>query len=388
MNIVQAFTKYNKGSVILISGLSGSGKCKLASFLANLMDHKLIKLEEYYKPNVVYDKDENYVELKNNVRVLNWDNIYESVNWDSLNDFIDQNKQNGIVICGMGFPKDNINHKDFHIHIKINKQNLIEKRTKYLESHPEQNKMNEETQKLLLNDVTFPLYLKVRDDSQIDKFINANELSEDDIKDESFKYLMNVIESWLNTHDNTQRNSNRQFVKQYNRYDNKQDNRQYNTYKRRFMNRTFGHLDIGDIEIDDKLDDKPNDKPNDKPDEKTEEKKPESEIEPKKEIKIEGKTNNDVKVITTKGPKIDDLKMRSHYEGNKSAYDDYFHNKKIKIYDFNDEGDAYPEEYRALHQESSSSVEDSDKVTSSTDSNNSDDQYLYTIPGDVDINTL
>ena len=362
MNIVQAFTKFNKGSVILISGLSGSGKCKLASFLANLLEHKLVKLEEYYKPNIVYDKEENYVELKNNIKVLNWDNIYESVNWDSLNDFIDQNKQNGIVICGMGFPKDKIKQKDFHIHIKINKQNLIERRAKYLETHPEENKMNDETQKLLLNDVTFPLYLKVRDDSQIDKFINANELSEDEIKDEAFKYLMNVIESWINNYDNTQKDKPRQFVKQYERQYVRQDNRQYdNTYKRRFMGRAFGHLDIGDIEIDD--DSKKSE------DIKTQEKK--------SDLVEKAKIIDDTKSME-KPIKKEDLKAKSHYEGSKSAYDDYFHNKKIKIYDFNDEGDEYPESYRAQH-EASSSTDDSDKISSS----DSDDVFLYTTAGDI-----
>ena len=47
-----------------------------------------------------FEKSENYVDLHNGIKVLDWDNIDKSVNWDELNKAIDAEKGNGVVVVG------------------------------------------------------------------------------------------------------------------------------------------------------------------------------------------------------------------------------------------------------------------------------------------------
>src|SRR5439155_20230118 len=111
MNIVQAYTKFNNQNIILISGFSGSGKTKLAQFLAKLFGFQLVGLSTFYYPEELYATDENYVLLKNGVKVLNWANIYKSVDWDKFNKYIDTVKAKGVVIHGFGFPSQLLKFK-------------------------------------------------------------------------------------------------------------------------------------------------------------------------------------------------------------------------------------------------------------------------------------
>lgn len=187
MNIVEAYLKFKKQTIILFSGLSGSNKSKFASFVGELFGYKIIKLEDFYYKD--YDKSENYVQLTDE-KILNWENIYESIDWKKFNEVVNSNKQTGIIISGFGFPSKLINFDvDFHIHVKINKKTLIETKT-----------INENDLELL-NKVSIPMNIKITDESKIDKFINVNSLSYDDAKEEIFDYLMHVIQNWLDKYN-------------------------------------------------------------------------------------------------------------------------------------------------------------------------------------------
>ena len=49
MNIIDAYKKFNKQLIILISGMSGSGKSKLAKNIAEDFNLEVIKQNDFYK---------------------------------------------------------------------------------------------------------------------------------------------------------------------------------------------------------------------------------------------------------------------------------------------------------------------------------------------------
>jgi len=156
VNIAEAYLKYKGQCVILVSGFSGSGKTTLAKFLASLFKFKLINQNNYHVPKDTYDIEKNYVILKNESKVLNWDNIYESVDWNKFNDDINNFKTHGIIVCGFGFPKSLLKFTpDCHLHIKISKQNLIKNREEYYD----RNKMVDIDHRLPLSGVDHRLPL-------------------------------------------------------------------------------------------------------------------------------------------------------------------------------------------------------------------------------------
>lgn len=206
MNIVQAYTKFKGQFIILISGFSGSGKTKISKFIAELFGFKHINLSQFYYPTEIFDKKDNYALLKDKTPILDWDNIYKSVDWDKFNTFINDNKQKGLVVVGFGFPTKLLHFDpNFHIHIKISKKNLLENREKYIETHATNKDISndKDIDKSILNNITYPLYLKINEDSKIDKYINVNDVSEDDAKEETFTYLINMIQKWLDEYNKT-----------------------------------------------------------------------------------------------------------------------------------------------------------------------------------------
>lgn len=210
MNIVEAYLKFRGQYIILISGFSGSGKSALGEFIANLFGFELVKLERFEYSKDEFDREENYITLKNNIKVLDWDNIHKSINWNKFTEHINALKsKTGLVITGFGFPTSLLRFEpDVHIHLKTSKKILIEKREKYMETHLDDpfrklGKDYNSTMVLTLNTVTYPHYLDFMKESKIDKFINGNELSEKGINDEAFSYLMHHTEKWLTDHPRT-----------------------------------------------------------------------------------------------------------------------------------------------------------------------------------------
>lgn len=176
MNIVDAYIKFNSQLIILISGFSGSGKTVLARNIQRDFKLSFLNLNDFYRED--YNE---MVDLGNNIKVIDWDNP-ESIDWNKFNMKVNLDKSKGVVISGFGFPKDKIDFKpDFHIRIDVPKPLLLDLRHKYLEENKD-NKLNEfkntETEKLILNKLSYGHYLKIKENSEYTYVYNLYGLSE------------------------------------------------------------------------------------------------------------------------------------------------------------------------------------------------------------------
>lgn len=199
MNIVEVYNNFNEQLIILISGLSGSKKTTLAKKISKDFKLKMFNLEDYSVLN-----NDNTVKLSNDVTVTDWDHI-DSYNWEQFNIDINNNKKDGLVVCGQYFTSDKINFKpDFHIHIKISKKRLTENRHEFIEKHPDKfpDVLNTPTESLIINQLAYPHYLEYLEKSSVDKFINANEITEEEVYDSAFSYLINMIDKFLEDNRN------------------------------------------------------------------------------------------------------------------------------------------------------------------------------------------
>lgn len=201
MNIVQAYTKFNGQNIILISGFSGSNKSKYAKFIAELFKYQIVDLTKFYKSLDEYDKPSNYEELKDGTKILRWDDVERSVDWNKFNSFIDANKRDGVVVYGFGFPVKMLKFApNFHLLVKISKQNLVFNRENFIRTHSTdgtdiQRKIEQD--RLIMNYVSYPVRMKIDEETKYDKIVNTNDKTEEEIKDDIFMYFMNVIGKWI-----------------------------------------------------------------------------------------------------------------------------------------------------------------------------------------------
>lgn len=222
MNIVEAHIKLKNQLVILISGLSGTGKTKLAKSISELFKIKFINMNDYCDKN--YNKT---IKLPSGVEVINWDtdDIYD---WNKFNGDMDKYAKDGVIVCGVVFPKDKIKFKlDFHIHIKLNKQNLFKKRTEYLEEHKEDcqevgRNVDKNIEYTIFNQLTFPYYLGMAERSDITKFINANEYAnldqivyDEKLFDDAFDYLIKGIEKKIYGEKTVEKSNGKKYDTEY-----------------------------------------------------------------------------------------------------------------------------------------------------------------------------
>lgn len=201
MNIIEAYIKFNGQLIILISGLSGSGKSKLAKMFAKDFKLKLINVNKYYKKD--YTKTINIGDLS----VIDWDDA-DAIDWDRLNKDINESKNDGVIVSGIMFPEENIKFtSDIHFHVKISKKNLMEKRKEFAEKNKDDKpflyKLNDsEMEQQIFNKITFPHYFKYLEQSKITKFLNLNESTIEELYDESFDFAINFIQQYLNKRNN------------------------------------------------------------------------------------------------------------------------------------------------------------------------------------------
>jgi adenylate kinase family enzyme len=338
-NVVEAYTDKKGKSIILFSGLSGSGKSKIAKFIAEKFNYKITNLNDFYYSKETYDKPNNYVELDDK-KILDWDNIYESVNWDKLNEHVNMYKNKGLIIYGLGFPTKLLKFKpDYHFLVKISKPKLLENREKYLKKQDKNNKDDKDDKdddiqeqdkefikkinkmdidKKILNKITYPHYLNIITDSKIDKYLEVDKMTTEELYKDVFDFLIKSIISWLKKFD-TKRNKNREFNKS-DTYDGKT-----NTY-----------------------------------------------YEGKSQIYDPSKLNGD---------KCN--KYMRYSDGNDKAYDWYYHNNKRVINDFNEQGIPYSQEYLNKVKKDCGDRLDSSSYQDSSDfsdkhTSDSNQEYLFT----------
>ena len=211
MNIVEAYIKENKQMVILISGFSGSGKTIISrSLLKDINksnkdnnDNKdnqftFLNLNDFLKSESVYN---NVVEV-GELKVIDWDSP-DAVNWEEFNKKINEVKNNGVIVSGFAFPKDKLSFKvDFHIHLKMLKDDLIKNRSDFTAEKIDDKtsriaEIGEEMEKRILNKVTFPHYLNSLQTSTFNKMINVKYGEIKEAYDEVFVYIMEEIKKRL-----------------------------------------------------------------------------------------------------------------------------------------------------------------------------------------------
>lgn len=192
MNIVEAFLKFNGKLIIILSGLSGSGKKAIAKFIERDFKLVLINIDDY----VISNFDKTQV-LQNDVKIINWDDV-DSYDWEKINQVVLENQSKGVILCGPYFPTKKLQFEtDFHIQIKVPKQILIENRLKYAESNESKFKGLSEYIPMIVNQITYPSFLKYSEESKIDKHVNSKEHTNDQIYDQVADFLFFKIKENL-----------------------------------------------------------------------------------------------------------------------------------------------------------------------------------------------
>lgn len=204
-SIIEAFIEKKGGLIILISGMSGSGKTKLGKELAKLFKCEFLNSSKFCKKDYDDKISFKFPNSEKTYEFLNYDSD-DIIDWNKFNDEVKELKNKGVIISGISFPKNKINFTaDFSIHIKLNKQNLLKKRKQFLEDHKEDcnnfDIINDSNIELyIMNHYTYPYYLNITQNTFINKFINANELVEksnedyfDSIFDECIDFLIKSI---------------------------------------------------------------------------------------------------------------------------------------------------------------------------------------------------
>lgn len=193
MNIIEKYIEDKKSLVILISGFSGSGKTVIGKSLAKDLKLEFINLNDFYK--------EKYTDSKQvgNLTVITWDSP-NAIDWDKFNDKINEYIMKGVVISGFAFPENKLKFNvDYHIHLKISKDDLIKIRADYIsekkDSKLEDYKdMNPEIEKRILNAISFPIYLEMLKESKFTKPINVQYGKLKEAYDDTYNYIKESIE--------------------------------------------------------------------------------------------------------------------------------------------------------------------------------------------------
>lgn len=201
MNIVEAYIKFNGQLIILVSGLSGCGKLALGKSITRDFKIKLLDQHNYYK------KDYNVItSLPDGTKIINW-YTDDAIDWEKFNDDINKYKKEGIAVIGMSFPVNKLNFDpDYHIHLNISKQICLEKRKEFLEKHKDEymdeyKVINTPTEKLIMNQFIFPYDIESTKNSKVNKFVNINELTDEQVYDGVFEVLKDFIQRWLDNYD-------------------------------------------------------------------------------------------------------------------------------------------------------------------------------------------
>jgi len=116
---------------------------------------------------------------------------------------VNELKGKGVVISGFCFPPDVLKFEsDFHIHTAISKQVCLKRQNKFItrnkSKYPnEYNELNTPTESMKMNKILYPAYLKYNKSMVINKYMNVNDLDQNQIYDSSFNYLIQEIEKFL-----------------------------------------------------------------------------------------------------------------------------------------------------------------------------------------------
>jgi cytidylate kinase len=173
MNVVEAYTQFKGQLIIVISGIAGSNKNKIAKIIANSLKLQLIKQIDYYKPS--YDKK---ITRPDGIEIINL-NTDDVIDWDKFNNDVNHMSQKGVILSVSTLPNNMINFTvDYHIHLAISKQNYAENREKYLTRYKDDNpqdfsELNTQIDKWKINQ-NYMYYKNSINNMNIHKFITVN----------------------------------------------------------------------------------------------------------------------------------------------------------------------------------------------------------------------
>jgi len=226
MTVVEAYIKFSSQLVILTSGLPGCNKNKVSKEIASIFKVKYMSLRDFLKKD--YNKE---VVLSNGSKAIDWDNN-DAYDWEKFNNTVDKYKSEGIIISGFAFPTNLIKFKvDAHINIKISKKQYTDSRHKYLQDHKDSNKelfelIDTPTESLIINKLIYPHYIEYTQASTITKYINTHDIDYNEVFDQTFDYLIFVVQKYLEQNHNhsasmhnKQQNNKQEHTKQ--KYDKK-----------------------------------------------------------------------------------------------------------------------------------------------------------------------
>lgn len=195
MDLAEAFIKAKKNLIIYISGMTCSGKTKLAKALA-----KIIKADHYQQKSYYNLEKANKKILPNNVTVVNWDSD-NAVDWDKMKKDIEEHTGK-LIVSGNAMVNDKLPKPDFHIHITISKQKCLENRIEYIKENKDRfpkefDQLDSGTEKLKMNILTLPYYFSLKERMTVTKWLNAMKMDEDKLIDESLSYLFAMMKQQL-----------------------------------------------------------------------------------------------------------------------------------------------------------------------------------------------
>jgi len=197
MNIIEAYIKFKDQLIILISGLSGSGKTYVAKNINNDFKLQCMSLESYCKKK--YNKK---VKISDKLTVVDWDDL-DSYNWEKFNKDVEFNKR-GVIVTGTAFPRDRIYFQpDVHINITTSKGQVIENRRKFIKTHPS---LCNDMKKILythdeidyINKVVYPHYVNDIKKSNVNKFFKG---TLEEIVDNVFNFIIEKIQKYVNDYN-------------------------------------------------------------------------------------------------------------------------------------------------------------------------------------------
>jgi shikimate kinase len=208
MNIIEAYIKIKKQLIILVSGLSGTGKSELGKIISENLNIEGIDINKYCKKDF-----SNIVEVSDSIKINDWDDI-NSYEWDDFNKKVYDTKSKGIVCVGQYFVTEKLEFKpDFHIHIKISKNKLTENRKKYIADNPEKckelaNISDTPMFATMINKIVFKHYYEYLAKSKIDLWLDVEKYSMDEMEKTVFEYIFENVQNFLYKSDTEKKTYN------------------------------------------------------------------------------------------------------------------------------------------------------------------------------------
>lgn len=216
MNIVEAYKIFNNKLIILISGLLGSNKSKIAQQLSKDLNISYINQKNHIKKDyneqvsISYNNENNQV-ITATVPNMDSDDL---IDFDSFNEQVLKHSNNGCVVSCLSAPSNKIKFKpDIHIHIKIPKDLYTKKRHDFLTKNKDTNAyfydiINTNLEKAIIKKLVFPYYYKTIKDSEITKLFNIelDKYNETVLYDDIWNFIIDFIQKFINYFNNNKYN--------------------------------------------------------------------------------------------------------------------------------------------------------------------------------------